>query len=406
MWKRFQDMLRCPQCAGRLRIAVFAERDVSLESKHAEQARACGIADARFSTYVDAGVLMCPACAAHYPIFEGLPVLLPYETALHDEFRRRFSRELAAFPDFRFPSREPAEGERFVQSSFSTEWRSHEFDDVIWEMDYADHERIFLLELGGCRPRGPRDTFLDAGCGIGVTTALAQKNFGVDAVGVDLSLAALRATAHNRDNPFLHFVQASVFYLPFAAEAFGVIYSRGVLHHTYSTEKAFHSLAAHCSPGGSMFLWVYGPRSTNDNVMRRGLFVAEHAVRGLLRGRDDGVLAKAILTPLACAYIAFNRTRRLRDRTIQPHNFRRAMHAARDRFTPQFAHRHDREEVYIWFEAAGFIDVEEVDWRVMPSAERDNYRRNTGARGRKVRLDAVPVDRSAIGAVSALAGTA
>ena len=155
-----------------------------------------------------------------------------------------------------------------------------------------------------------------------------------------------------------------------------------------------------------MFLWVYGPRSTNDNVMRRGLFVAERAVRGLLRGRDDGVLAKAILTPLACAYIAFNRTRRLRDRTIQPHNFRRAMHAARDRFTPQFAHRHDREEVYIWFEAAGFIDVEEVDWRVMPSAERDNYRRNTGARGRKVRLDAVPVDRSAIGAVSALAGTA
>ena len=58
------------------------------------------------------------------------------------------------------------------------------------------------------------------------------------------------------------------------------------------------------------------------------------------------------------------------------------------------------------FDTRGRRDVDRSTLVRMPSAERDNYRRNTGARGRKVRLDAGPVDRSAIGAVSALAGTA
>src|SRR5688572_15017354 len=106
----------------------------------------------------------------------------------------------------------------------------------------SDHERRFKSELGRYRPDPVKPgRFLELGCGIGITTHMAQKNFGVDAVGVDLSLAALKATARYRDNPFLHFVQGSVFYLPLEQQSFDVIYSRGVLHHTYSTERAFKS---------------------------------------------------------------------------------------------------------------------------------------------------------------------
>jgi SAM-dependent methyltransferase/uncharacterized protein YbaR (Trm112 family) len=404
MWKRFQHMLRCPQCAGRLGLAVFAEQDVALGDAHATLAHACGIAHPEFATYVDYGILTCAACAVRYPIFDGLPVLLPYTTTLHDEFARRYSLELAAYPAFRFPNREPVDGERFVQSSFSTEWLAYDFDGVIWEMDYAGHERRFLLELGDYRPRCRGETFLDAGCGIGITTEFAQKNFGVDAVGIDLSHAVLRTAARHRTNPFLHFVQASVFYLPFDRETFDTVYTSGVLHHTYSTAKAFASLAGYCRPGGSIYVWVYGPRSTNDTLLRRVLFAAEITGRTLLRGRDDTLLAKTILAPLALAYMAFNRGRRLNDRTIQPYNFRRAMHAARDRFTPQFAHRHERTEVRRWFEAAGFVDVEDVDWRCMPSPERDNYRRNTGVRARKPRSDAGAAGRTARAGAVALVG--
>jgi hypothetical protein len=134
------------------------------------------------------------------------------------------------------------------------------------------------------------------------------------------------------------------------------------------------------------------------------LFVAERAVRTLLSGRDDGLLAKAVLAPLACAYVVFNHARRLRDTTIQPYNFRRAMHAARDRFTPEFAHRHDHAEVRGWFEAAGFVDVEDVDWQIMPTADHDDYRRNTGVRGRKP--PTVPVHQPANAGIGAMIGSA
>ena len=386
MWKRFQRMLRCPQCAGDLRLSVFAEHDVPLGPNHVSIARECGLFDADFSIYVDAGLLACDMCEVCYPIVSGLPVLLPYATKLHDEFARRFRSELSGLKrEFSFARREPAAGERFVQSSFSTEWLAYDFDGVIWEMDYHDHERRFLIELGDYRPQRRCSTFLEVGCGIGITTQLAQQNFHGDAVGIDLSLAALRATARHRTNPFLHFVQGSVFYMPFSPESFDTIYSPGVLHHTHSTARAFASLATFCQPGGSAYLWVYGPRSKDDTPLRRGLFILERAVRRLLRGRAEGAVAKVLLACIAPGYMAFNWSRRLRDRTIQPYNFRRALHAARDRFTPEFAHRHNDAEVREWFEAAGFIDVEVVDWRAMPSADHDDYRRNTGVRGRKPR---------------------
>ena len=193
----------------------------------------------------------------------------------------------------------------------------------------------------------------------------------------------MRAAQHYRGNPFLHFVQGSVFYLPFAEGSFDTIYSRGVLHHTYSTQKAFASLTRYAKPGGATYLWVYGPKSINDNLLRRGLHTVEKAVRKLLSGRDSGPLANVILCPLAAAYVVFNHGRRLTDPTIRAYNFQRALHAARDRFTPEFAHRHSSDEVLGWFREAGYVQLEVVDWRAMPTADHDDYRRNTGVRGRK-----------------------
>ena len=107
-------------------------------------------------------------------------------------------------------------------------------------------------------------------------------------------------------------------------------------------------------------------------------------MRGVLSRRDPVFVSTAILAPLAVSYMVFNRARRSSDPTIQPYNYRRALHAARDRFTPEFAHRHDHTDVVQWFERAGFGNVEVVDWRAMPSADHDDYRRNTGVRGRKI----------------------
>jgi len=270
-----------------------------------------------------------------------------------------------------------------VMRSFSTEWLEYDFDNVIWEMDYSDHEQRFLSEMGDYAPRGKTGSrFLEVGCGLGITTAMAHKNFGCEAVGIDLSLAAWRAAAANRDNSSLHFAQASVYALPFAPGTFDTIYTRGVLHHTYSTRDAFRALAPLCAPGGVLYVWVYGMKSINDNLFRRAVYATEVALRFVLN-RAPEWMSRIILAPVALGYLAFNRVRHHGNPRIQPYNYRRALHAARDRYTPEFAHRQDADEVSGWFREAGFSAIDVVDWRSMPSADHDDYRRNTGVRARR-----------------------
>ncbi len=89
-----------------------------------------------------------------------------------------------------------------------------------------------------------------------------------------------------------------------------------------------------------------------------------------------------MLAAAALGYLAFNRFQRRRHPGIQRYEFSRALHAARDRFTPRYAHRHEPSEVAGWFFAAGFTEIEVLDWRTMPPAEQENYQRNVGVRGR------------------------
>ncbi len=150
-----------------------------------------------------------------------------------------------------------------------------------------------------------------------------------------------KAARHFRDNPFLHFVEASVFAVPFAPGTFDVIYSRGVLHHTVSTERAFRNMAALAKPGGTVYLWVYGMGSIRETLFRRVAYGLEAVVRPPLSGAPNSLPARAFLTAMGAGYVLFNAWRRSRNPAIQPLTLERGVHAARDRFTPRYAHRHE-----------------------------------------------------------------
>src|SRR4030095_4887679 len=212
---------------------------------------------------------------------------------------------------------------------------------------------------------------------IGLTTDQARRHLKGDAVGVDLSLAVVGAAEHFQNHPPLHFVQASAFYLPFESEAFDVLYSRGVLHHTYSTREALLAVAKYCKPGGRFYLWVYGPGSKNDNAFRPVASAAETALRPIL-SRAPGPLSTAMLAPIALGYVGYNRLRQRWDGSVQTFTFERALHSARDRFTPRYAHRQCASQVVQWFREAGFESIEVVDWRDIPTAAQADYRRKTG----------------------------
>ncbi len=381
MWKRLARILRCPACQGPLVLFVFREDHPTIAAEHLDLARSRGLLDNEFRRRVEAGLLACDACRLGYPVARGLPVLVLYSTAAHTQFLAEFRDELSAVKgSYPFPDRTPEPGERFVMASFSKEWGDYRYDGVLWKTSYQDQEATFLQEIGEAPPGAT--TFLEVGCGLGVMTSLAHQHFQVDAVGVDLSLASLQASQHYRENPFLHFVQASAFHLPFARQTFDMVYSRGVLHHTYSTPAAFAAVAPACREGGLMYLWVYGIGSIRASAFRRVAYAAETMARPVLSRAPSSPPATVVLAAAALGYLAVNRFQRRRHPGIQRYEFSRALHAARDRFTPRYAHRHQPEEVTGWFRTTGFTDVQVVDWRAMPVAEQENYQRNVGVRGR------------------------
>jgi SAM-dependent methyltransferase len=177
--------------------------------------------------------------------------------------------------------------------------------------------------------------------------------------GVDLSAAVLRASAQFGSHRRAHFVQASVFALPFERGQFDFLYTHGVLHHTWSTAAALEHGAAIVRDGGSLYIWVYGTDDVNRSLVRRLAFAVEQCVRPVLARLPVG-LATVFLLPTVPLYrAASQRGQKLGTHGVTYTN-RQALHAARDRFTPLFAHRHRDADVSDWLERLGFSRIDRV----------------------------------------------
>lgn len=383
MWLRFNEVLRCPFCHGKLDLVEIEKSKVAIEKNDYESAEKNNISTDRLNEYIDAGILLCPECKYWFPLMYGLPVLLPYETPITMEFTSRYKKYIGKISKkYKIATDTPKSGEQFVRKSFSKEWLEYNYDGIIWGWTYDDREETFLIEMGVNEPETPGLKFLEVGCGLGITTGFAQKNYQCDAVGADLSLAVLRASNQYRKNPFLHFVQASLFRLPFKNNHFDLVYSHGVLHHTYSTREALKSICSFCKDDGWVYIWVYGKAGLTESWDRRLGHYAEVALRPAL-SRIPAPIATTCLAPIALGYIFFNSILRRNNPTLQAYDFKRALHAARDRFTPRFAFRHNHEEVESWFREFGFGNVQRVDWQNVPASGRPLFRQAVGVRGQR-----------------------
>ncbi len=142
----------------------------------------------------------------------------------------------------------------------------------------------FLVQLDEAIPTGA--TVLDAGCGTGQISAfLSLAAAGRTVVGVDACDASLACATEFRDRvgiDNLHLCRGDLFRLPLAEEAFDVVISRGVVHHTPDPDGATRSVAARVKPGGVFVIGFY------ENVAR-----VPHRTRrvlGKLRGEPFRVL--------------------------------------------------------------------------------------------------------------------
>ena len=107
---------------------------------------------------------------------------------------------------------------------------------------------------------------LEVGCGIG-TDSINFARAGAHLTAVDLSSESLRIAAQRADvmgvTDQIRFVQANAEELTSAlpGEAYDLVYSFGVVHHTPRPERALSEMRAVVAPGGALKLMVYHRRS-------------------------------------------------------------------------------------------------------------------------------------------------
>jgi hypothetical protein len=109
--------------------------------------------------------------------------------------------------------------------------------------------------------------------------------------------------------------------------------------------------------------------------------LAERVLRPAL-WRLPTALQTAALLPIVPLYLL---NQNVLGGSRQPGNvrygFNEALHAARDRFTPRYVHRHDNAEVGGWLRLLGYDDVRYVTDRPLPDFLPPSFAHCTGVDG-------------------------
>ncbi|MBI4322999.1 MAG: methyltransferase domain-containing protein [Candidatus Omnitrophica bacterium] len=210
----------CPACGGDVALDAVA-------SAHTQE--------------IESGGLRCGACAAAYPIVNGIPRFLP--------MARQTSSSSSA-----------EQARHRTQRSFGFQWTRFAGMHPVFEAD-------FLKYVSPLTPESFRHRLvLDAGCGFGRHLFYAA-TYGAEAIGVDLSAAVESAHRNTAHLPGAHVIQADLNHLPFRPGTFDLVYSIGVLHHVPTPEATFGNLLRSLKPGGTVAIWVYSSTRRGINAM-------------------------------------------------------------------------------------------------------------------------------------------
>jgi ubiquinone/menaquinone biosynthesis C-methylase UbiE/uncharacterized protein YbaR (Trm112 family) len=299
------------------------------------------------------GILVCDGCRVWYPVRGAVPVVLDFATPFHEGFAARHTLPVGLTP----PRGKPRPGELAVQRSFTDEWETVSESELSFIFDATElaelNRRVWLK---WAHEAGPAPvTVLDVGCGVGHESVALRSATGADVIGIDANLALLTRRALAEPTQGVHYVVASLFALPFRERSFDLVYSEGVLHHTYSTRAAFDALTPFPKEDGFLFIWLYGREDHLAPGGKRGAGMrATVALERILRpavsrspapARDAFfLLAKQAAHPLLQPRVRHSEDWSKADTEMY----------LRDWLSPRYAYRHGYNEVIEWYEDAGY----------------------------------------------------
>lgn len=244
-------------------------------------------------------------------------------------------------------------GEDAYTDAFSLEWNVHRTTQMDGASGATDSEDRLRATLNMPLEHLEGKLVLDVGCGTGRFGEIVLKHGG-QVVGVDLSFAVEAAQKNVGRHPNMHIIQADLFSMPLRLDAFDLVYSLGVLHHTPDCRKAFAQLPKHVKPGGRIVITVYSAgnkvyiASTNfwrrftTHLPKRLLYLLMHMAAPLYYlYRIPG------LYHLGMAIFPINMDRRWRWRVLDTF----------DCYAPRYQSYHTYPEVFRWFQEEGLSDI-------------------------------------------------
>jgi SAM-dependent methyltransferase len=306
------------------------------------------------------GTLRC-TCGEPASITDGVPIFrsaeaLSSRTAGIEQIRESFSFKWQRLPQFGF--------DRARVSDFYDEWFARKLG-----LSGVPALSAYL---------GDKHAFLDAGTGLGPKVAtFCRANVNGIAIGVDVSDSVFPAFANTRAWTNAHIVQADLMRLPLPADAFDLIVSDGVLHHTPDAPKAFEALVRHLAPGGEIAIHVYrrlGPlREFCDDLLRAQAVALQpeacwEFTKALTRLGEALANAKALVDiPEDVPALGIKAGRYDVQRLFYYHVVKCFWNDAFtfdennlvnfDWYHPVHASRHTEDEVEGWFRDAGLTDI-------------------------------------------------
>ncbi|GAB6052596.1 hypothetical protein JCM17960_14160 [Magnetospira thiophila] len=199
-----------------------------------------------------------------YPFIEGIPSLY---VPLDGEGEDVTARVKSFYEENPFPSYEGLE----------------EFGELVSKGSQNPFSAQLLKAIGYNK------TVLECGCGTGQLSQFLQLNNN-HVLGIDMSLGSLRlAMEHKRRNQLERssFAQMNIFDLAIKDNAFDVVISHGVLHHTFDARRAFSHIVKKVKPGGIVMVGLYNRPARLPTWIRSKLI-------GLFGNRIDYVVRNRI----------------------------------------------------------------------------------------------------------------
>lgn len=223
------ELLRCPVCGGTLTTTHDWTADPELTE----------------------GTLRCSTCVKEYPVTNAIPRFVPAAN---------------------------------YAANFGFQWNRFRATQLDSHTGLKVSRDRFLHSTGIAESSLAGKVVLDVGCGAGRFSEVAL-SLGARVVALDYSTAVDACRANLGADPALSLTQGDIYHLPFAPEAFDLVYCLGVLQHTPDVEGAFAALPRFVKPAGRLAVDVYPWLITN-------LFWSKYWLRPITRRLPQQLLFK------------------------------------------------------------------------------------------------------------------